>query len=252
MTRIPTRKWLPVVAFLTILVSSLGTGLAEDRVRVFAAASLTPPLTEVLSKIDGTDGVFASSGTLARQILSGAPADIFISANSRWSDYLISEGAVRREDVYPYLHNTLVLVAAPGEAELGKLSADIAPILIERRLAIGDPDHVPAGHYARQALIATGLWPRLERNAVRAPSVRAALAFVERGAAGYGIVYASDAATSGATVQQPIPAHLHDPIIYTISLLRDSPAARHVLQTLKGATSQATLAQFGFTLVPAE
>ncbi|MDW3207672.1 MAG: molybdate ABC transporter substrate-binding protein [Alphaproteobacteria bacterium] len=246
------RIFLGIVALVAGASTFPTEGQTQDRVRVFAAASLAEPLAAILSEIDGADGVFASSGTLARQIVAGAPADIFISAHSQWTDYLTSESAVEQKDVSIFLRNALVLIGGADEPKIEGFDESIVPLLMERRLAIGDPDHVPAGFYARQALMAGGLWDSLERSAVRASSVRAALAYVERGAVGYGIVYASDAAASRASLQLAIPTHLHDPIVYTITLLRDTPAARAVLDTLKGTDSQATLSRFGFTLAPAD
>lgn len=225
---------------------------AQDRVRVFAAASLTQPLTEILSAIPNVDGIYASSGTLARQIQAGAPADIYVSAHPRWTDHLVTQGVIASRDVTPFLQNALVLVAGPDKPLPDAFGSDLAAFLTEHRLAIGDPDHVPAGQYARQALTAIGLWSSLEGSAVRSTSVRAVLAYVERGAVGYGIVYESDAAASQSVAKLRIPDALHDPILYTIALLRDTPAARAVLDALKGADSQATLSRYGFTIAPVE
>ena len=136
---------------------------------------------------------YASSSTLAQQIVHGAEADVLLSADTKWADYLADNGLVaQRRDL---LGNRLVIVVPKdGKIDVRK-PEDLLAAGIEH-LALGEPQSVPAGRYAKQALSKLGLWPRLEAKVVPAGDVRQALAYVETGAAEAGIVYATDAAVS--------------------------------------------------------
>ena len=245
-----TRAAAGLVAVLAALLISPVVS-AQEPVRVFAAASLTEPLTQLLTQQSGVDGIFASSGTLARQIEGGAPADIFISANPKWSNYLIEKGVARPEQGADFLRNRLVVVSPKDSAIPLIFDTTAGAAFLQDRLAMGDPDHVPAGSYAKQALQAIGLWSDLDSVAVRTANVRAALAFVEQGAVGYGIVYASDATASDkVAVVATIPEDLHQPILYTITLLSDRPEAKAVLTLLQNGDSAEVLKRFGFQTLP--
>lgn len=238
-----------------LLLLAVGvTARAEEPVRVFAAASLSAPLQDILDKAPAfggvAEGIYASSGTLARQILSGAPADIFISADPAWSDYLIDNGIVSGDQVAILAGNRLVVIGPLTESAMRDFDMSVLPIFQRGRLAIGDPDHVPAGKYAKQALSDIGLWDSLRGEAIRAPSVRAALAFVEQEAVQYGIVYESDARQSKAvTIISWIPANHHTPIVYTISTLNDRPETLEIASFLTSQAVQSELTSAGFAPV---
>ena len=216
---------------------------AGEPVTLFAAASLTDAVDAIAAAYEEQGGAaprisYAASSTLARQIEAGAPAAIFLSANSRWMDHLEDQGLLlpgSRQDV---LRNRLVLVVHGELAEESEILTGQEDLpgklrtLLEahpgERIVVGDPGHVPAGIYARQALRSLGLWRELSGRLVYAADVRAALALVERGEAGFGIVYATDAALLKGVRQAAVfPEDSHAPIRYAFSRLKaaDSGAA---------------------------
>ena len=194
---------------------------------------------------------FAASSALARQIESGAPADMFVSADEEWMDYLAARKLLRGGTRVPLLTNRLVLVAPAGSKlrlTIGR-GFPLARVLGKGRLAMADPDAVPAGKYGRQALTRLGAWHSVKSRIARAENVRAALAFVARGEAPLGIVYATDArAEPGVRVVGTFPAASHAPITYPVALLarstsRDAEAFRRYLVSPQG---KAIFRRFGF------
>src|SRR6202051_3369203 len=184
------------------LFSLTSVAAAEDRpsIIVFAAASLTNALQELGDGFTEETSVpvkfsFAASSTLARQIENGAPADVFLSADQEWMDYLQTRNLIRADTRRDVLGNRLVLIA-PADSTI-KLKIEprfaLAAALGKGRLATGDPDSVPVGRYARAALTKLGVWDSVTERLVRAENVRAALAFVARGEVPLGIVYKTDA-----------------------------------------------------------
>src|SRR5947208_10631158 len=180
--------------------AAAATEPARRELLVFAAASLSDALEEVGRAFTAATGVrvaasYAASSVLAKQIEAGAPADAFLSAGVAWVDYLEKRGLIRPSSRRDVLRNTLVLIA-PADSTLRLRIApgfDLAGALEGGRLAIADPDSVPAGEYARAALTRLGVWSRVSDRAVRGENVRAALAYVARGEAPLGIVYRTDA-----------------------------------------------------------
>ena len=194
---------------------------------------------------------FAASSALARQIESGAPADMFVSADEVWMDYLAGRKLLRGGTRVPLLTNRLVLVAPAGSKlrlTIGR-GFPLARALGKGHLAMADPDAVPAGKYGRQALTRLGVWHSVKSRIARAENVRAALAFVARGEAPLGIVYATDArAEPGVRVVGTFPAASHSPITYPVALLarstsRDAEAFRRYLVSPQG---KAIFRRFGF------
>lgn len=224
---------------------------------VYAAASLTQPLEILAKRYRAEHGgelklVFAASSTLARQIASGAPADIFISANLRWMSYLEEQQWV--EQPVPLLQNRLALIA-PLSSELQTVELneqlDLAALLQGSRLAVGNIDHVPVGIYAHQALVSLGLWQQVERQLAMSSNTRAALALVERHAAPLGIVYTSDARASKRVKQiAAIPAQSHQPIVYPMALVvKNPPGDQHgqgFYRYLQSEAAHALFLEFGF------
>ncbi len=176
---------------------------AEDQTLVFAAASLTDALNEVAANYAAGGKTaplfsFAASSALARQIENGAPASLFISADEQWMDYLADRDLIVAGTRQSFLSNRLVLVAStkrPFETEI-KFGFPLARILGGDKLAMADPDAVPAGRYGKAALVNLGVWRDVQGNVIRAENVRAALTFVERDEVRAGIVYATDAMVS--------------------------------------------------------
>ena len=209
---------LVAVAF----IAGAAAPAAAETVRVFAAASTADALADIARRYEARTGdkvvtVFAASSLLARQIEAGAPADVFVSANRGWIDYLADRALIDGRRLRVVAGNTLVLVAPAGDGATVAIGPGfaLAARLGEHRLALADPAHVPAGIYARQALERLGVWSALADRIAVAGDARAALALVERGEAPFGIVYGSDAAaTRRVQVVGTFPEDSHDPIVY--------------------------------------
>ena len=196
---------------------------AAPEILVLAAASLKTALDDVARQWHAKTGArptvsYAATSTLARQILRGAPADIFVSANRDWMDVLEREGSIRRETRRDLLGNRLVLVGHGRNRPSMKIG-DLPDRLGNGPLAMALVNAVPAGIYGRQALQTLGIWERVAGRVVQADNVRAALAFVARGEAPFGVVYATDAAASdGVSAVAAFPASSHRPIVYPAAL----------------------------------
>ncbi|WP_294057096.1 molybdate ABC transporter substrate-binding protein [Sphingomonas sp.] len=196
---------------------------------------------------------FAASSALARQAAAGAPADLFVSADEEWMDDLQRRGLLVPGTRADLLGNRLVLVAPANDSRAVPLGprSPLAAWLGEGRLAMADPDSVPAGKYGKAALTKLGLWPGVQARVVRAENVRAALALVERGAARYGIVYATDARASKLVrVAGIFPAASHPPIRYPIARLKafQSLEAEGFRRFLLGREGKAIFARYGFAV----
>ena len=229
---------------------------------VFAAASLQDALRALepawRAASPGNAAVrfaFAASSALARQIEQGAPADLFLSADEPWMDYLAQRNLILPETRVSPLGNALVLVA-PADSPLAPLTlgpgTNLAAMLgPQGRLATGDPAHVPAGLYAKAALEAFGQWAALAPRLARADSVRSALLLVERGEAPLGIVYRTDAqATAGVKLLGSFPPGSHPPVTYPFAVTRRAAGnaqARALLAFLAGQGALETWRRFGFT-----
>src|SRR5262249_46844926 len=167
----------------------------QEKITVFAAASLKDALDSINAewkkeKGKETSTSYAASGALAKQIESGAPADVFISADLDWMDYVAKKNLIKESTRSNLLGNPIVLVAPKGKAEKVDIKEgfDLAKLLGDGRLAMGSPDSVPAGKYGKAALEKLGVWPSVSGKVAGAESVRAALLLVSRGEAPYGIV----------------------------------------------------------------
>ncbi len=249
-----SRRLLLVVLPLVLLSM---TAQAQERVlTVFAAASLTNVLQEVGDAYAKQTGrqvrfSFASSSVLARQVEAGAAADVFVSADEEWMDYLQQKQRVQVTTRSDIAANRLVLVAptastlqlkiAPGFAVAAALGKD-------GRIATGDPSSVPVGKYAQAALTSLGVWPSMSNRIVGAENVRAALLFVARGEVPLGIVYATDArAEPKVRVVDVFPVDTHEPIRYPAAVLSGAlPEAQAFLAYLKGPAAQALFTKAGF------
>lgn len=226
---------------------------------VYAAASLT----DVLQQIGGdyqrerhahVRFSFGSTATLARQIESGATADLFISADETWMRYVAQRGLVRPGSRIDLLGNRLVLIA-PADSNSAVTLADgasVAAALGARgRLALADPNSVPAGRYAQAALTKLGAWPALATRYVAAENVRMALLFVARGEAPLGVVYRTDAlAEPKVRIVAEFPPDTHPPIVYPAALTtRASSGAANFLEYLAGPAARTRFVAAGFTVL---
>jgi molybdate transport system substrate-binding protein len=247
-----------LAAALLAPVSAAGTAPEAKRLTVFAAASLTDALDRISAVWQSRGQVgprfsFASSAALARQIDAGAPADLFLSADEQWMDWLAKRDRLSAGTRRDLVGNRLVLVQrkaalrpvtlAPGVDLAGMLGAG-------SRLAVGDPASVPAGIYAKQALTALGLWSGLRDRLAPAENVRAALLLVQRGEAPAGIVYASDVhAAPDLAVAGVFPESSHAPIVYPGAVLKGSAMPRQaerLLAFLAGGEAQAIFRNLEF------
>lgn len=255
---------LILIAFIAPLAAGCEQASQSRRSRaiiVFAAASTTDVLREagrLYEAESGTKVVFSfdASSSLARQIKEGAPADVFISADTNWMDEAIRSGEMQQATRETLLGNSLVLVVPVGRPVKVEMSRefDITVALPDiRRIAVGDPAHVPAGRYARQALESLGWWESLQPKLVPALDVRAALRLVELGEADAGIVYATDAkASKGVSVVATFPADLHAPIEYPLALCKDAPtSAADFVTFLRSPQIRQLFEDAGFRVIPA-
>ncbi|MEO0621991.1 MAG: molybdate ABC transporter substrate-binding protein [Pseudomonadota bacterium] len=245
----PARRRLLAGLALSMPMARVARASADGPVTLFAAASLTDALTEIVAGADHEIRTsFAASSTLSRQIAAGAPADLLMLASPVWMDWLEDAGLLSPDTRRMATSNRLVLISPAGDAQ----SPGEAPTLLQNvpgRIAVGDPDHVPAGIYAQAALISLGLWEALSPRLARADNSRAALALVARGEAPFGIVYETDALIEPrvAIVARFDPA-THPPIRYPLAIAKgqDRPAVRRLYARILGDEGQAILAAHGF------
>jgi molybdate transport system substrate-binding protein len=246
-----------VILFLS-LASLAGRAADADKppITVFAAASLTNVLQELGDGFTRETNIpvrfsFAASSALARQIESGAPADVFFSADLEWMDYLQTRNLIRRDTRHDVLGNRLVLIAPANSALKLKIAPHFAltAALGKGRLATGDPDSVPAGRYAREALTTLGIWNEVADRIVRADSVRSALAFVDRGEVPLGIVYETDALIDKKVrVVDVFPVGSHLPIVYPIAeTASGKPDASKFIAYVRGPAGDVAFKAYGFT-----
>ncbi len=253
-----------ILAFASPLSLASGAVRGEatrESVTLFAAASTTNAVSEIVEQFNRQTGnkaraVFAASSTLAKQIVNGAPADLFLSANQRWMDYVVDKSALKAASVAPLLSNRLVLVVSARNSiddealpDVVGVETPLVKILGDSRLAIGDPAHVPAGIYAKAALESTGLWRAVAPRLAYSGNVRAALALVERGEAAAGIVYETDARlVSDIRRAGLFPEDSHPPIVYSLAITSngDDAAVKAFHEFLRSPKSQEIFARHGF------
>jgi molybdate transport system substrate-binding protein len=249
--------WL-ILSALLCAPPSMAADNPKDGITVFAAASLTDVLQELGDGFTKDSSIpvrfsFAASSTLARQIENGAPADMFFSADLEWMDYLQARKLIQPATRHDVLGNRLVLIAPTDSRVMLKIQPHfaLAATLGKGRLATGDPDSVPVGRYAREALTNLGVWDEVSARLVRADSVRSALAFVDRGEAALGIVYLTDALVDKKVrVVDEFPANTHMAIIYPVALtpMAKEDAAKF-LSFIRGPAGNAAFQRYGFTVL---
>lgn len=250
------------VALLLAVLGSVLTSLpaaAQDQkhpaLLVFAAASLTNVLGDLSTAWTATSGVpvklsFAASSVLARQIEAGGKADVFVSADQEWMDYLQQRALIQKPTRTNLVGNRLVLIA-PADS---KIELKIAPgfrlaeALGRGRLSTGDPDTVPVGKYARSALVSLGIWDEIQDRLVRAENVRSAMMYVSRGEAPLGIVYTTDALIDPKVrIVDTFPANTHAPITYPGAVTRGARGdAIGYLNFLSSPQARDTWKKYGF------
>ena len=242
------------IAALILAIAPAFAGAAE--LTVLAAASLKGPLDAIAADFEKASGIkvrlsFAASSALARQIESGVPAGVFISADRDWMDHVEKAGLLAPASRGNLLANDLVLVAPKDSKVQLKIGPGfpLAKALGDGRLALAQPDSVPAGKYAKAALTKLGVWPEVEKRVAGAESVRAALAFVARGEAPLGIVYRTDAlAEPGVRTVDVFPSATHPPIVYPVAVLKGAQeeAGKRFQLYLRSQDARVTWQMAGF------
>jgi molybdate transport system substrate-binding protein len=220
---------------------------------VFAAASLKGALDEVAALSSARPTLsYGASSALAKQIDNGAPADVFLSADLEWMDYVETRGRIEPGTRRNLLGNRLVLIA-PARQPVKLQPAPGFPIsafLKDGRLALAEPNSVPAGKYAKAALQKLGVWDQVSGKLAGAENVRAALALVARGEAPLGVVYATDArAEPGVMVAGVFPPGTHPPIVYPVAVLKGAkPGAAAFAALLSSSEAKRIFEKHGFTV----
>ncbi len=234
---------------------------AASEVRVFAAASLKNALDAIAKDWKAETGndvvlTYAASSALAKQVEAGAPADVFISADLKWMDYVAKADLIKKDSRENLLGNALVLVGPKDAAKTYELAKgfDLSGALAGGRLAVGAVESVPAGIYAKQALTSLGAWDGVKDKLAEAENVRAALLLVSRGEAPLGIVYMTDSkADAGVKVVGTFPENSHEPIIYPVAELKDAPAlAAEFRKYLRTKKAESIFTGQGFTILSAK
>jgi molybdate transport system substrate-binding protein len=250
-----------LAALLWLAAATVPMRAGAEELLVFAAASLKPALDEIVAtpearSIEAIRASYAASSQLEHQIEAGAPASLFISADPDWMDAAAASGKIVSESRIDLLGNALVLIAPKDSA----LALEIAPKLDlagalgkDGRIALGEPNSVPAGKYAKASLISLGVWDSVQSRIVSADNVRAALNFVAKREVPLGIVYRSDAVSEQAVrIVGTFPDSSHAPIVYPAAIVagHDTPAARKLLALLHAPAAQAIFTRYGFDAPP--
>jgi molybdate transport system substrate-binding protein len=254
------RIWLAGLAAFALgaVATASPMGAHAERVVVFAAASLKNALDAIADKWHEASGnratiSYAASSTLAKQIENGAPAGLFISADTDWMDYLQKRDLIDAKSRVDLLGNRLVLIAPTDHAPEVTIAPGfpLAKLLGDGRLAMADPAAVPAGMYGKAALTKLGVWPTVADHLAVAENVRAALLLVARDDAPLGIVYRTDAAVEPAVkIIATFPSDSHPPIVYPMALTRMAqPDSAAFAAYLRGPAAGALFAAHGFTVL---
>jgi len=254
------RRWLGLaLAAATALAPAIANAQSDGMV-VFAAASLKNALDEIATGWSKETSrpkpriSFASSSALAKQMEQGAPADLFISADLAWMDYVAKKDLIKADTRVNLLGNRIVLIA-PKDSKTSvevKQGFDLAKALAGGKLAMGNVDAVPAGKYGKAALEKLGAWDGVKDKIAQAENVRAALLLVSRAEAALGIVYSTDAAADpNVRIVATFPADSHPPIIYPAAVTKDAKSAdaRPFLDYLKSAKARPAFEKQGFTVL---
>jgi molybdate transport system substrate-binding protein len=244
-----------LLAFV-ILLPNAPARAGDKTLVVFAAASMKNALDDVDAAFTAKTGVkvsasYAASSTLAKQIEQGAPADIFVSADTDWMDYAVGKKTINEATRVNLLGNSIVLIA-PKESKIDNVAIapgfDLAKLAGDGKIATGDVKAVPVGKYAKAALEKLGAWAAAEPKFAMADSVRAALTLVARGEAALGIVYSTDAKVEpGVKIIGTFPADTHPPIIYPVAATTTAKDdAKAYLDYLHSSAAKAVLEKYGF------
>ncbi len=236
------------IVLMALVLLVCGCQPEPQKIKISSAASLTDVLTSLSQEYTNQGNAqfqlnFASSSICAKQIEKGLQADIFLSANPKWSEYLIQKQIATEENSKILLHNSLVVII-PSESKL--VIKDLQDLALCQKIATGDVSHVPAGIYTKQTLENVGIFAQLKTKITGAVDVRAAMSMVESGSTDCGIVYKTDALVSKKIkIAYEIPADLTPEITYTICLL--NPSGKKFFDFLTSEKAKPFYTKFGFT-----
>lgn len=244
-----------VISIIFTCITS--NAIAEQKVTVFAAASLTNAISEIVTAYESEypqkiQTSLAASSMLAKQIENGAPADIFISADTKWMNYLQEKDLLKADSKINLLGNRLVLIAPKGKSFKVEMKQSFNfNNAFTGKLCVGEMQSVPAGIYAKQSLIALNWWDTIKARIVGSQDVRAALALVERAECNAGIVYETDAKiTQKVETIATFPDTSHDAVVYPLSLTKNAkPEASGFYNYLKSEKAKAVFVKYGFTVL---
>ncbi|KGX84927.1 molybdate ABC transporter substrate-binding protein [Pontibacillus marinus] len=228
----------------------------QTSLRISAASSLTTVMKEIKKQYQKKHPEqeitiqYASSGTLAHQLIQGAPSDLYISASERWMDKVVQEGLIQQKDVQPLLKNRLILASYEGKnIKISQLADEAID-----QFAMGDPESVPAGAYAKQALEHVKVWRAVKDKAVYGKNVRQVASYIQSQNVEAGFVYQSDVqALKGVTELQVIPEEYHEPVTYPMGIINESQESSLMegfIKYLKGPEAKKVFQSYGF--VPVE
>jgi molybdate transport system substrate-binding protein len=253
-------RLLSLFAFLVALAGAPQPLIAQEQITVFAAASLKNALDDTNAAFTKSTRIkvvasYEASSALAKQIEQGAPADLFISADLRWMDYLAERKLINPDTRVNLLGNKLVLIA-PTDSKTANVTIgqgfDLAKLAGDGRIAVADVKAVPAGLYAKAALEKLGAWAAAEPKLAQAENVRATLAFVARGEAPVGIVYETDAKIEPKVKTIGVfPDDSYPPVIYPVAAIADSkkPGVGQYYSFLRTPAAKAIFEKYGFSFL---
>jgi molybdate transport system substrate-binding protein len=240
------------IAPLLALATGVPVAASGESLRIAAASSLAEAVEDLGAAFTRSTGIktiiiAASSSTLARQIAGGAVADVFLSANRDWADWLAGKGRLDAQSVAVFAGNRLVLAVPAGSPIRATSLGDCLKALKDGRIATGDPEHVPLGQYARNALQGEGVWDDVRSRLLPADSAGAALRLVASGQVAAGIVYASDAKAAKLDIAYTFPP-ADPPIAYVAGLVSQAPEGRQFLAFLTGKEGTKVICRHGLSL----
>jgi molybdate transport system substrate-binding protein len=234
------------------LMAGVPAAASGESVRIAAASSLADAAEDLGAAFTRSTGIetiiiAASSSTLARQIAGGAAADVYLSANRDWADWLAGKGRLDTASLHVFAGNRLVLAMPAGASVKAAGLGDCLKALKDGRIATGDPEHVPLGSYARDALQRQGVWDDVRPRLLPADNAGAALRLVSSGQVAAGIVYASDAEAAELNIAYVFP-QADPPIAYVAGLVSGAPAGQRFLAFLAGEEAAQVLCRHGLSL----
>jgi len=250
------RKMSMKKILFSLSLLAMGHAYAEDTITVYAAASLTNVLAELDQKYEKKNNIkiktsYAGSSTLAKQIEAGAPANLFISADEQWMNYLQDKKLIDPKNRKNLLGNRLVLISPKNQNIKFKMTPSFDPTTaFKGKLCTGDTKSVPVGKYAKQALTSLQWWEKIQPRLVQAEDVRVALNFVARGECNVGIVYLTDAAISpDVKVIAEFPLNTHTPIVYPMGMVKPTPETVKFYQYLQSNEAKTIFKKYGFSVL---